>query len=159
MHLVRHRDYVDPLHYRSAETLESFVAVRPDHDLSGSVRELLRRCADLFLRGETMDIQRHHSQLDSFLRNALVVHNYVMQVSGTDEPPRIVDVFQRLLARAQLDFLWQNDEEERKTPIGKDDIVAPVSSTIVWELTEKLERMERQNVFLLRHLEKNNSSR
>lgn len=139
--------HVDPAHFASPVALEAFAQLCPDHALSRSVRLLLGRCVDELLEGQMLAVLGKHERLESFLTNVLVVHHHVHRVTGEDEPPRLVDVFQRLLAMAQLDYLWQRRDVKEKDSSSS-------SSPGVFGLTSRILRLEKQNAFLLEHFQK-----
>lgn len=142
--------YVDPGHFGSAESLEAFLLHRQNHPLSESIRRLLHRCVDELLKGQILSILGKHESLERFLTNVLVVHNYLHQVTGEDEPPRLVDVFQRLLAMTKLDYLWQQQHSRDTFYVRTEESSGPRS--VVFQLTSKIVQLEKQNAFLMEHL-------
>lgn len=144
MVMVPSSEYVDAVHWESPSLLESFLKSKPKHALARSVKHLVMRALNQLLEGcypSCLNIT--DSKLSTFLRNVSVIHETVPEVTVLVSPPRLIDVFQRLLALAHLDDLWQTCGDTHV-------FQSPVTDTL--RLTERLLLAERQNQFLLKHI-------
>lgn len=152
LHMVPHREHVDAVHWQSGPLLEAFVRKEPKHRLSRSFQQLLKRSIDEILNGKRPTaLVESHPQLDSFLANVDIVHEEIPQVHHHLSPPKTIDVFQRTLALADRDHLWQTRvvPKDSKESFGGLDLL---------NLTERLLLAERQNLLLMQHVP-NESSR
>ncbi|GFY77178.1 uncharacterized protein TNIN_395221 [Trichonephila inaurata madagascariensis] len=146
MYLVPASEYVNAVHFQSETLLETFVQAKPHHALSQAVERLVLRALDQFLNGQYPSCLKHKDEkLDIFLQNVTVVDGSIPEASITlSPPPKVVNVFQRLLAVSQLDDLWQTSTFGVDTSFVETDVML---------LTEKLHMAERQNAMLLKHVE------
>lgn len=145
MHLVPEAEHVPAVHWQSGAHLEAFLRTKPRHALSQAVSRLVTQALHQFLAGQYPScLDCKDETLHTFLQNVSVIHATVTEVHVTQPPPRVMDVFQRLLAVAQLDHLWERgspDREEERRP-----------ATQLMHLTEELGLAERQNRLLLREV-------
>lgn len=137
MHLVPHYEYLNAAHWQTGRNLEAFMADKPTHPLTLSVQNLLRNSIINLLDGKKPFISTGESQIDSFLHNINVIHKSIEQVPLG--PPKLIDIFQRLLALCQLDGLW----EEPVSNIESE----PVSPSLL-HLTEQVQFLEREKRLL-----------
>lgn len=147
MHLVHHSEYLNAVHWQSPRNLEAFMHDRPTHLLTRSVQALLKRTVDQLLQGETMTAFLNPcSRHNALLHNIRVIHESVQQVPHEETPPRLIDVFQRLLALCFKDQLW---EEDVPPLANKPD---PFIGTSLLHLTEQLRIVEREKRLLWNHV-------
>ncbi|GFT14693.1 uncharacterized protein NPIL_137091 [Nephila pilipes] len=146
MHSVSASEYVNAVHWQSDTLLETFVQARPNHALSQAVQRLVRRVLHQFLDGQYPScLVEKDMKLNTFLQNVSVVHSSIPEASLTlSPPPKVVDVFQRLLALSQMDGLWQSQSDPNWNDSG--------SATDLMQLTEQLHLAERQKNILLKHV-------
>lgn len=140
MHLVPNSEYVNAVHWQSNQNLEAFLLDRPDHPLALSVQALLKRKMYELLDGKKPLVSQC-PQLDAFLHNIGVIHASIEQVPHQNSPPKLIDIFQRLLALSHRDGLW-----EEKVP----NIPVFHSGTSLLYLTEQIRIAEREKQILLR---------
>jgi hypothetical protein len=144
MHLVPHAEYVDAVHWKSDNLLESFMHSKRDHVLTRSVQGLLLRTLNQFVHGQKPSALLNTTpEIDALLHNIQVVHTAVQQVPNENEPPKLVDVFQRLLALSQHDELWDRDVKIAPTCLE-------ATGTDLFYMTQELERERRKNDLLWR---------
>jgi hypothetical protein len=139
MVMVSHDEHVDAEIWRSADALESFVLQNPEHDLSKSVSRLVNRNLHRMLEG-TRSSFCSDRVIDTFLANVSVVDDSIPTIRHDPSPPKTIDVFQRLLALTERDYLWKNDDYstlENKTPPER-----------LLGLVERILVLERQNRLL-----------
>lgn len=141
MHLVPESEYVNAAHWRTGSNLEAFVRDRPTHPLSVSVKNLMKKSLNNVLNGEKPPIDSY-PELDALLHNVRVIHQSVQQVPHRDAPPKLIDIFQRLLALVERDGLW-----EMQVP---DIEPEPVSPSLL-HLTEQIRILEREKRILWKH--------
>lgn len=144
LYLVHHSEYVNAAHWQTPANLEAFMRDRPSHPLTLSVQTLLTRTLDELLRGEKPTaLCSPCPRLDALLHNIRVIHESVTQVPHREAPPKLIDVFQRLLALSHRDTLW-----EEQVPVLRpaDSLVG----TSLFYLTEQLRIAERERRVLLR---------
>ncbi|GFY48569.1 uncharacterized protein TNIN_18461 [Trichonephila inaurata madagascariensis] len=100
MYLVLASEYVNVIHFQSDSLLEAFVQATPPHALAQAVERLVLRALDQFLNGQYPSCLKHKDEkLDNFLQNVTVVDGSIPEASITlYPPPKMVNVFQRLLA-------------------------------------------------------------
>jgi hypothetical protein len=137
---------VDPKRWSSAESLLTFAKAEPNHPLSRSLRSVCGKIFALVFDGNEaafpMELLRtddggdavgdggrmggkmggchsHHGRefYLKFVRNVRAVDAAVPRVESKLKPPKLVDVFQRLLALADVDALW----EETPPPLPPSD--------------------------------------
>lgn len=106
LHLVHHSEYVNAAHWQTPRNLEAFLHDRPSHPLTRAVRALLKQTVDQLLQGEPMTALPY-PRLDPLLHNIRVIHESVEQVPHAQAPPKLIDIFQRLLALCHRDALWE----------------------------------------------------
>lgn len=144
LHLVHHTEYVNAAHWQTPDTLEAFLQDRPTHPLARSVQALLRRTVDRLLQGEA---PFRCPRLEALLHNVRVIHEAVEQVPHRDTlPPRLIDVFQRLLALSHRDALW-----EKEVPVQEEG-EKPQAGVSLLHLTEQLRIAQKERRVLWRHL-------
>lgn len=150
MHLVHDAEHVNAAHWQTPENLEAFVRDRPSHPLSLSLQSLLRRSVDQLLEGEKpAALVGSCVRLDALLYNVQNVHRAVLQVPHRNAPPKLIDVFQRLLALSHRDGLW-----EKTVPVVQPPRSFP--GTGLMHLTEQLRISEREKRVLWQHLAEGN---
>lgn len=145
MYMVPASEYVNAVHWQSDTLLENFIKQRPRHPLATSVQKLFLRALYQFLNGiypTCLDIK--DPNINGFLENVTVIHSTIPEVTVLTSPPLVVDVFQRLLALANLDNLWKQSCSASKA------VESPV--TDAFHLTEQLLLAERQNKILMKHI-------
>lgn len=145
MHLVPQSEYVNAVHWQTGSNLEAFLHDRPTHPLSLSVKGLLKKSLNNLLRGEKPVVD-YCPQLDALLHNIRVVHEAIQQIPHENAPPKLIDIFQRLLALCQRDGLW-----EREVPNIESE---PISPSIL-HLTERVRILEREKRILWKHSNEN----
>lgn len=141
MVLVPRHTYVDSLYW---DRLETFLKLYPDHPLTKSVHRFVNRTIDSILVAK-LPTFCHNEKLKLFLQNVNIVHDTVEKVNGSDVPPKVIDVFHRLLALSGKDFLWQTTLSD--PPI--DSTAASTNSMELYHLYEKIALLEKQNSILL----------
>lgn len=146
MYLVPQSEYVNAVHWQTSLNLEAFLHDRPTHPLSISVKTLLKKNLNNLLRGEKPILES--SEFDALLHNIRVVHEAIPQIPHKDAPPKLIDVFQRLLALCQRDQLWENEVPKIKPE--------PVSPSLL-HLTERVRILEREKRILLKHFNESDS--
>ncbi|GFU24218.1 CCHC-type domain-containing protein [Trichonephila clavipes] len=109
MYLVPSSEYVNAVHFQSDTLLEAFVQARPHHALFQAVERLVLRDLGQFLNRQYPScLKPKDEKLECFLQNVTVVDGSIPEASFTlSLTPKVVNVFQRLLAVSQLDDLWQ----------------------------------------------------
>ncbi|KAG8172612.1 hypothetical protein JTE90_007705 [Oedothorax gibbosus] len=114
MHLIPHSEYVNAVHWKSASQLETFIRVQPEHALSQTVSQLVLKSLHQFLDGSYPSClaEAKDDKIRIFLKNISVAHETVPKVFVAESPPRLIDVFQRLLAQARYDDLWEKEPIE-----------------------------------------------
>lgn len=147
LHLVPESEYVNAVHWQTGSNLEAFLHDRPTHPLSLSVKTLLKKCLNNLLRGEK-SVFDLCPELDALLHNIRVVHEKIPQIPHEDAPPKLIDIFQRLLALCQQDGLW-----EREVPKIESE---PVSPSLL-HLTERIRILEREKRILWKYSKENDS--
>ena len=146
LRLVHHSEYVNAAHWQSPANLEAFMRDRPSHALTLTVQSLLKRSLDELLRGQKPTaISPPCSRLDALLHNMRIVHESITQVPHREAPPKLIDIFQRLLALCHRDALW-----EKEVPILRP--ADPFLGTSLFYLTEQLRIAERERRVLLKHV-------
>ena len=138
LRLIHYSEYVNAAHWQSPANLEAFMRNQKNHPLTRSIQALLRRSLDELLQGEQPTaILYHCPRLNALLHNIQVIHQSVTQVPHEEAPPKLIDIFQRLLALCHRDALWEkkiSDMEPRDPFIG----------TSLLYLTEQLRIAERE---------------
>lgn len=179
MYLVPHSEHVDAIHWQSDRLLEAFVLQRPQHPLSRSVQNMLKRCVDDILSGRHHPILlvHAHPELNQFLVNVRVTHEEIPNVERGETPPLTTDVFHRLLALAGKDHLWQVNSTTVQSSkafkegssgcadrdggmnagnnAGNDDensVCSLQRGFDVFHLTERLLMARRQNMIVMQHI-------
>lgn len=106
--LVHHAEYVNAAHWQTPKTLEAFMLDRPSHPLTLSIQALLKQTVEDVLHGEKpAAFLNPCPRLDALLHNIRVVHASIQQVPHENTPPKLIDIFQRLLALSYRDGLWE----------------------------------------------------
>lgn len=147
MHLVHHAEYVNAAHWQTPKNLEAFMHDRPSHPLSLSVQALLKQTVDQLLQGEPITAYLTPcSRLDALLHNIRVIHESVQQVPQDQVPPKLIDIFQRLLALSYRDNLWEKEFPPATEP--RDLLLG----TSMLYLTEQLRIAEREKRLLWNHV-------
>lgn len=141
MYLVHQSEYVNAVHWQTGSNLEAFLRDRPAHPLSVSVKALLKKSLNNLLRGEKPSVDSC-PQIDALLHNIGAVHAAIPQIPHGDAPPKLIDVFQRLLALCRQDGLW-----EKEVPNIESE---PVSPSLL-HLTERVRILEREKRILCKH--------
>lgn len=145
LHLVHHSEYVNAAHWQTPRNLEAFLHDRPSHPLTRTVRALLKQTVDQLLQGEPMTALPY-PRLDPLLHNIRVIHESVEQVPHAQAPPKLIDIFQRLLALCHRDALW-----EEVIPAARESPDPFVGTSLLY-LTEKVrileQRLERDEEWL-----------
>lgn len=145
--LVHHAEYVNAAHWQTPRNLEAFMHDRPSHPLTLSVQSLLKRTVDQLLEGERPSaFLARCPRLDALLHNVRVIHESVQQVPHEAEtPPKLIDIFQRLLALSYQDRLWEKVIPAHEPP-------ADAVGTSLLYLTEQLRIAEREKRVLWRQV-------
>lgn len=145
MVMIPASENVNPVHWQSATLLESFIRLRPQHVLSRTVQDLVRRAIHQCLEGvfPTTLIEKDDT-ISNFLQNVSCIDENIKKVSLIRKPPLVIDVFQRLLALVQLDDMWLTTSSPCVPSYPKTDLM---------RLTEQLLLADRQNKILLRHIQ------
>lgn len=145
MHLVPHSEYVNAVHWQSSSLLQAFMLSNPSHTLTKSIHKLVQRAFELFFNGEKPPFLEW-PEFDALIHNIQVIHSNVQEVQD-NEPPKLVDVFQRLLALSYKDGLWEKDVHIQK-PCKNE-----ATGLELFLLTEKLHLAERRNHYIMKGLE------
>lgn len=142
MVLVHHTEYVNAAHWQTPQTLEAFMLDRPSHPLTRSIQALLKRTVEDVLHGEKPTaLLNPCPRLDALLHNIRVVHESIQKVPHREAPPKLIDIFQRLLALSYRDELW-----EKVIPV-----IEPTHTwvgTSLFYLTEQVRIAERERRLL-----------
>lgn len=141
MVLVPRRDYVHPVFFKD---LKAFLRLYPNHALSASIRNSVDESMELFLDARLPTFCGNENAR-AFMNNVSVVHEAVRKVDDENVPPKVIDVFQRLLALSGQDHLWQTQplqksERNERSPMD------------LFHLYEKIYYLEKQNHLLLNSL-------
>lgn len=141
--LVPHSEHVNAVHWQSEGFLERFVRDRPSHPLSRSIQKLIQRSLDAFMQGDLPSALLEPSAfLKDFVQNIDNAHTSIPQISYPEPLPKVLDVFQRLLALTRKDALWVTDAKRDPAPPVE---VKGLESLL---LLEQLQITERQNALL-----------
>lgn len=152
MHLIPCDEYVNAVHWQSERLLDTFMKDQPEHPLSQSVQKLFHRTLREILDGiHPTALLNSCPTLRTFLHNIQNIHASIRQVPHQNTPPKLIDVFQRLLALNHLDSLWQHEIAAPILP----ETSEPTGVDLLW-LTEQLRRAERQNAILWKHISTDN---
>lgn len=104
--------FVDPVHWESVKSLKHFLNHYPENALTKVIKELLKETILSIINvDETLlpDIV-NDDHLHKFIQNVNVIHNRIEKVESAKKPPKLIDVFQRLLALVKLDKLWISED-------------------------------------------------
>lgn len=146
LYLVHYTEYVNAAHWQTPKTLEAFMVDRPSHPLTLSVQALLKRTVEDLLHGEKPSaLLDSCPRLDALLYNMRVVHESIQKVPHSNAPPKLIDIFQRLLALSYRDELW-----EKVVPV-----IEPTHTLIgtsLLYLTEQVRIAERERRLLWKHV-------
>lgn len=146
MVLVHHAEYVNAAHWQTPKTLEAFMWDRPTHPLTRSIQALLKQTVEDVLHGEKpAAFLNPCPRLDALLYNIRVVHESIQQVPHDNAPPKLIDIFQRLLALSYRDGLW-----EKVVPV-----IEPTHTyigTSLLYLTEQVRIAERERRLLWKQI-------
>lgn len=143
-YLVHDSEYVDSVHWRSGQNLEAFMHHRRRHPLTLSIQAILKKSLNDLLNGKKPSVFKDSCpQLDSLLHNIKVIHEEIEQVPHENQPPKLIDVFQRLLALCKRDGLWENQISEIE--------LEPISTSLL-HLTERVQILEREKRILWKHV-------
>lgn len=149
MQLVPRSEYLNAVHWQTGRNLETFMSNRPEHPLTVSIRVLFEKCVNDLINGEKPSILTYSCpQIDALLHNIKIIHVEIEQVPHQNTPPRLIDIFQRLLALCHKDGLWERDVPKIKPE--------PISPSLLY-LTEKIRILEREKN-LLWSIENNSQS-
>ena len=148
MYLIPQSEYLNAVHWQTSRNLETFMYDRPTHSLTLSIQTLLKRCINDLLHGQKPSIIFDSCpQLDALLHNIKIIHEEIEQVPHKNTPPKLIDIFQRLLALCHKDSLWEKDVPEIESD--------PISSSLLY-LTEQIRKLEREKIIIWRYsIEKN----
>jgi hypothetical protein len=97
-----------------------------------------------------MPDQFHHAGLEILIENVSELDGKLPRVHDDKNTPKTVDVFQRLVATCGLDHLWRTHRRSHSS----DEAAQDRDEIAVWDLTRKIEALERQNAFLISLLSK-----
>lgn len=139
--MVPASEHVDAAHWSSSDLLEAFVMQRSNHALSRAVRGLVTRSLHQLLDGQSPSCSEADPAVDAFLSNVSVVHDSIRKVDSS-APPKTIDVFQRLLALVERDYLWTTVSLPAVSPRA-DDLL---------QLSERLHLAEREKKILLEYV-------
>lgn len=133
-------DYVDAVHWKTDESLLQFCTHYPRNPLAARIRNLLDSTLFQFMNGEEQRLLLLSPETRTFLRNVNHLNEKIEKVESDRAPPKLIDLFQRLLAMLRLDHLWTREpvvvrEEEKTDPL------------VVHLFGRNLE-LERENVLL-----------
>lgn len=142
--MVPASEHVDAVVWSSSNQLEAFLRTQPTHPLSRAVISLVEQSIRQILNGEQPSCSSKPDKIiDLFLTNISVVHDTIVNAETNEQPPpKAIDVFQRLLALTERDYLWKQDVEKesiRSTASFPEEIL---------QLSERINLLERQNRIL-----------
>lgn len=101
-------DYVDAVHWKTDESLVQFCERYSRNPLALRIRNLLDSTLRDFLNGkEALPLLTLETR--TFLRNINHLNEKIEKVESDRAPPKLVDLFQRLLALLRLDHLWTRE--------------------------------------------------
>lgn len=151
MYLVPRYEYLNAVHWQTSQNLETFMQDRPTHALTLSVQTLVKKSLNDLLQGQKPSVLSQDScpQLDALLHNIKKIHQEIEQVPHENAPPKLIDIFQRLLALCQRDNLWEKD-------VSKWIETEPASPSLLY-LTEQIRILEREKRIFWKHSIENNS--
>ncbi|GBN88175.1 hypothetical protein AVEN_167041-1 [Araneus ventricosus] len=144
MVLVPRHEYVDPVFLTD---LKVYLQLYPDHSLFKSIRRLLDEIVELFLDAKVPSFF-HNERLQTFMNNVSIVHEEIRKVEDEKIPPKLIDIFQRLLALSSKDYLWHTELLQNTHKSEKDNEL----SLHLYRLHEKIYYLEKQNRLLLNSL-------
>lgn len=133
MVMVPANEYIDPIYWRNTEGLDRFLEEHPSHPFAKTIRSRTSRLADRLLNAEPIP---DDPRLDQISRNIEIVHREIRKVDGFDRPPKLVDVFHRLLALTNMDHLWS------PVTLAKNEAEEVSSSQL--RLYEKIHQLEKE---------------
>ncbi|GBM91821.1 hypothetical protein AVEN_15700-1 [Araneus ventricosus] len=122
--LTPHTTFVDPVHWESIENLLEFMKHFPTNALAAAIRNLLYltifsildASEELFPKNIFEEEEEKAIQL--FIENINVINERVEKVDDDDAPPKLIDLFHRLLALSKLDKLWIKINVSKKPEIN-----------------------------------------
>lgn len=105
--LAFQQGYVDSIHWKTEESLVSFCVHAPRNPLAIQISNIVKSTLYKFLNGE----QFHFLpiELNKFLQNINYLNDRIEKVESKYMPPKLIDLFQRMLAMLKMDYLWSNE--------------------------------------------------
>ncbi|KMQ83864.1 putative cytochrome p450 305a1 [Lasius niger] len=145
MVMVSRDDHVDPVHWSTPELFRRFLKDDADHPLSSAVKHYVFHTV---LEADGSQVPKEW-RLTRFFENVRHVHESIPAVRGSDVPPRLVDVYHRLLALADKKRLWSMTatEFQKTTDHHHDDAAAAITTTTAthFNLYTRVLELEREN--------------
>lgn len=135
--LAFQQDYVDSIHWKTEESLVSFCEHAPRNPLVIQISNIVKSTIYKFLNGEQVSFLP--IELNKFLQNINYLNDRIEKVESKYMPPKLIDLFQRMLAMLKMDYLWSN--ETVTMPTSKTDFF------IVDVFNRNIE-LERENALL-----------
>lgn len=141
--LVPRKDYIDPIHWHSSKAFREFLKTK--HPLAVLATSAFEKGV---LNADFKSFPPD-GVLSKFLQKVCIVNEAVASVQDTDTPPKLIDLFHRLLVLSGKDHLWQDE-----------DFPQLKESDSSWlHLYEKVVSLEKENELLSRLLETASSNR
>lgn len=138
--LTSHDGFVDSIHWKSEKALKLFCSHFPKNALSIQIKNLLKSTVTSLLNAdqESLDLL-DNIEYKKFIQNINFINERVEKVELKHAPPKLIDLFHRLLALSKLDTLWIQED----IPIHK-----PEQDHFVYNLYFKNVELERENELL-----------
>lgn len=133
--LAPQEDYVDAIHWKTEDSLVQFCRHYPRNLLSIQVKQLLKSTITKFLNGEDVLFDLLSLELKKFIQNINFLNEKIEKVEVNHAPPKLIDLFQRLLAKFKLDYLWLQDTNVTREEEKQDHFI-----TLLFNKNVELER-------------------
>lgn len=105
--LSHHQDHADAVHWQSKESLKMFCRHYPKHKLAIEINNLLKSSLTAILNAdEEMLPFELNNEFRKFFYNVNFINERVEKVETKYTPPKLIDLFLRLLALTKMDNLW-----------------------------------------------------
>lgn len=138
--LSLHNNFVDSIHWQSEKALKLFCQHFPKNALSIQIKNLLKSTITSFLNAEQESIELlDNIEYKKFIQNVNFINDRIEKVEHKHAPPKLIDLFHRLLALTKMDTLWIQEN----IPIHK-----PELDHFIFNLYLKNVELERENELL-----------
>lgn len=135
--LAFQQDYVDSIHWKTKEDLEALCANAPRNPLAIQISNIVKSTIYKFLNGEEHFFLS--VELKKFLQNINYINDRIEKVESDNAPPKLIDLFQRMLALLKMDYLWSLETITMPT-LNKDFFIVDVFNRNI--------ELERENALL-----------